>query len=296
MTTPAAPAPSPEAPAKINRLERFAEYKAHIIQRIVQTNIGTEPFFHLFVEGIFPDDLYNALKQKVFHYKHHAQLLPRLQDNKAFTNDRYSLVDSEDIETQYVRGLFSDHDVKHALLEKFYVSPDGSLVQVLRIHEEFEYVYTTKDRFQNVHVDIPAKFLSFVFYFPDGVLSEDETYLNATILYDRELNPRYRARYADNSVCIFAPHFHSYHGFATTVDRAALVMFYVDRELIDKHQQIVREAKPARRLEAFKDTIQSKLETYPLLEYGASHSRIVSERRLSRINAPRGRVLREGEQ
>jgi hypothetical protein len=73
-------------------------------------------------------------------------------------------------------------------------------------------------------------------------------------------------------------------------------MFYVDSELIEKHLRIVREAKPARRLEAFKDTVQSKLEAYPLLEYGAGHGRIIAERMQCRVNAPRGRVIRDEDQ
>lgn len=293
---PGAIAPDLEAPARHPSLENFDAYRTHILNRIEQTTIGRTPFFHLFIEGIFPDDLYAAIKSKALHYKHHAQLLPRLQDNKAFTNDRFSLVNSDDIETQYVRGLFSDHDIKYSLLKKFYLRPDHSLAQMLRIHEEFEYVYTAKDRFQNLHIDVPAKFLSLVFYFPDRELSDEERRFNATILYDKELKPHYQARYSENSVCIFAPHFRTYHGFATTIDRTALVMFYVDKELVEKHQQIVREAKLAKRLEAFKDTIQSKLEAYPLLEYGVSHNRIVSERKQCRINAPRGRVMRDGDQ
>lgn len=285
-----------QASAEIPSLEKFDAYKAHVLNRIEQAPIGRTPFHHVFIEGIFPVDLYAAIKKKAFHYKHHAQMLPRLQDNKAFTNDRYSLVDNDDIETQYVRSLFSDHEIKSGLLKKFYLKPDQSLAQKLRIHEEFEYVYTAKDRFQNLHIDIPAKFLSLVFYFPDGELTDDEQRFNATILYDKELKPHYQARFSENSVCVFAPHFYSYHGFATTIDRAALVMFYVDKELIETHQRIVREAKAAKRLEAFKDTIQSKLEAHPLLEYGASHDRIVSERKQCRINAPRGRVLRDEDQ
>jgi hypothetical protein len=288
--------PNVEAPSEHPSLENFDAYKAHILDRVGQTPIGRTPFHHLFIDGILPDDLYAAVSRKAFQYKQHAQLLPRLQDNKAFTNDRYSLVGNDDIETQYLRGLFSDDEIKYSLLKKFYLKPDQSLVQMLRIHEEFEYVYTARDRFQNLHVDVPAKFLSLVFYFPDQELGDEERRLNATILYDKELKPHYQAQYRANSVCVFAPHFHSYHGFATTRDRAALVMFYVDKELVEKHQRVVREAKPAMRLEAFKDTIQSKLETYPLLEYGASHNRIVSERKQCRINAPRGRVMRDEDQ
>jgi hypothetical protein len=293
---PEAIAPNLEAHERHSGLENFAAYKEHILRRVEEAVIGITPFNHLFIEGILPDDLYAAVKRKAFHYKQHAQLLPRLQDNKAFTNDRYSLVDNDDIETRYLHGLFSDHEIKHGLLKKFYLEPDSSLARMLRIHEEFEYVYTARDRFQNLHVDIPAKFLSLVFYFPDRKLSEEEQRLNATILYDKDLKPHYQARYSENSVCIFAPHFHTYHGFSTTIDRTALVMFYVDSELIEKHLRIVREAKPARRLEAFKDTVQSKLEAYPLLEYGAGHGRIIAERMQCRVNAPRGRVIRDEDQ
>jgi hypothetical protein len=295
MISPQTMTPKMETTAQPDSLPRFDAYKAHTLGRLEEAAIGRVPFHHLFVEQIFADDLYTAIRQKAYYYKHHAQLLPRLQDNKAFTNDRYNLVGNDDLETRYVRALFSDNDIKHAMLKKFYLRADRTFGQMLSIHDEFEYVYTAKDRFQNVHVDVPAKFLSLVFYFPERESSEEEQRLNATILYDKELKPHYPARYKENSVCVFAPHFHSYHGFATTIDRTALVMFYVDRAVIEKHQQIIREAKAAKRLDAFMDTIQSKLATYPLLEYGASPGRLVSERRQCRINAPRGRVMRDGD-
>jgi len=272
-------------------MEHFEAYKKHVLTTIRDAAVSPHPFFHLFIEGIFPAQLYDAIHARALHYKSHEARQPRQQDSKDFTNERYRLFDNDDVETSYIRALFSDEEIKEALLRKFYVAPGLELSRSLTIHKEFEYVYTAKGRFQDIHVDIPGKFLSFVFYLPENPLNERDQQSNSTILYDKDLNPCYKARYTGNSVCIFAPHFHSYHGFSTTLDRTALVMFYVNQKLLRRYQRMVGTADPSTQVEAFKDSVQRKLEDHPLIEYGVHHDRIAMERRLCRINTPLGRVM-----
>jgi hypothetical protein len=92
-----------------------------------------------------------------------------------------------------------------SLLSKFYIAPKQEFCSLLCIHEEFEYIFTAAGRFQNIHVDIPPKYLSFVFYIPECEVTSDEAEKNATILYDRNLTPQHKARFQANSVCVFAP-------------------------------------------------------------------------------------------
>lgn len=248
------------------------------------------PFGHVFLEDIFPADFYAEL---VEHADAHRDLgeMDRIQDNAAFRNRRFRLVGHEHWTTRVVRNVFSARVVKEAILAHFYASVPPSLPDDLLIHDEFEYVYTKAGRFQNIHVDIPPKLVSFVFYLPKERVSEDEARRNATILYDRNLMPHYKARYVPNSVCIFAPHFYSYHGFDSTIDRDALVMFYIHWELRESYLHASHLDEPP--FSFFLDSIEQKLQRHPLAEYGDTSMRLIRERWACRINAPHGRVLRE---
>lgn len=151
-------------------------------------------------------------------------------------------------------------------------------------------MYTAAGRFQNIHVDIPPKFLSFVFYFPEFAIDEDAELKNATVFYDKDLEPQYKARYRPNSVGVFAPHFYSYHGFASTIDREVLVMFYIHPEEMDRWQLLRGQEEPP--FEAIRAVIDDKLTRYPLIEYGLDPARRQAEREACQIDAPQGRVMR----
>lgn len=272
--------------------ERFQNYKRHVLATIEGTAVGKEPFYHLFMEGIFPEELYQSIEKRMHYYRDRKKLKRRTQDNNAFINRRFNLHENNDPETQYIRGLFSDPDVKRALLAKFYVNPHQELVEAIRIHtEEFEYVYSEPGRFQNIHTDIPPKFLSMVFYIPSREVTEDEADRNGTIFYDKDLKPQSKAKYRPNSVGVFAQHFHSYHGFATTIDRPALVLFYVHPE--EEKRWVALRGSETAPYDEIKDAIQDKLVTYPLIEFGEVREAIEKARTDCRINAPSGRVIVE---
>lgn len=267
----------------------LAAFKRYVINAIDRTEVGLSPFRHLYIKDILPPALYRAQRVRMFQHKYNSTLLDRPQDSELFVNKRFSLVDSTDIETQYFRSIFSDDKVKIAFLTKFFIDPSPSLARSLCIHDEFEYTYTAAGRFQNIHVDIPPKFLSFVFYFPEFAVDTEAEERNATVLYDRQLNPHYKARYRPNSVAVFAPHFYSYHGFASTIEREVLVMFYVS----PAEQKIWQAARgvEAAPFDSIRDVIESKLGRYTLIEYGADPRRRRAERDACRINAPRGRIM-----
>lgn len=158
-------------------------------------------------------------------------------------------------------------------------------------HEKFEYIYTQARRFQDIHVDIPPKFLSFVFYIPEHNVSDLEEERNATVFYDKNLVEYYGARYKANSLCIFAPHFYSYHGFSSTIERGVLVMFLVNAKALARWN--ANKSRDVAPFNTLKDAIEAKLTVYPLIEYGRDPARILAEREACLINAPQGRVMRD---
>jgi hypothetical protein len=206
-------------------------------------------------------------------------------------NRRFNLAKNNDDVVACIRKVFSDTKVKHALLQKFYVQPSLDLARSLAIHHEFEYFYTQAGRFQNIHVDIPPKYVSFVFYVPEHPLPEEEQGRNATVLYDKALTPHYPARFKENSVCIFAPHFYSYHGFASTMARDVLVMFYVNKPELQRWTLARADGRDDPPFEGIREAIEDKLRRHPLIEYGPSEERLLAERAACQINAPQGRVI-----
>ncbi len=276
------------------RLTIAGDATAHVLRRVRDAVLQTTPFAHLYIEQIFPDGLYAALRGHMLAAKHGAATADRLQDNPAFVNKRFSLAASDAPVVRQVRSIFGNPQVKRALLARFFREAPSELVDRLEIHEEFEFLFTKAGRFQNIHVDIPPKFLSFVFYIPEHPMQtarEEEE--NATILYDGELEPQYCARFRSNSVCIFAPHFQSYHGFHSTRDRDVLVMFYVDPpELLSWRKLSLAVEKPP--FDGVRDAIERKLRRYPLIEYAAGEEALTAARRACRINGPQGRVLAPG--
>lgn len=270
----------------------YERCRQHVLSRIRDTAVGTDPFFHAFIDRVFPDDFYAAFRAHMIAAKHGGATQARVQDNPAFTNQRTNLRDCTDPVIDCIRRIFSDPEVKQALATKFYIEPSAQLCDAMSIHlDEFEYFYTKAGRFQNIHVDIPPKFMSFVFYVPELPVTPDDEMRNATILYDKSLAPHYKARFKDNSVCVFIPHYYSYHGFSSTIDRDVLVMFFVNQEELARWRAMRQQQEEAPPFTGLLDAIERKLRTYPLIEYGPGDAKILAERAACRVNAPQGRVL-----
>lgn len=263
----------------------------HALGRIRAATVGRLPFFHTFIENIFPDDIYEDIRRHMLSEKYGNNVQDRSQDSAAFKNRRFNMFGATDRISMLIKGVFSDQAVKTAVASHFYMNPTPEFCASLRIHEEFEYVFTPKDRFQNIHVDIPPKFISFVFYIPEREPTEDEIEKNATILYDKTLTPQYRARYQANSVCVFVPHYYSYHGFSSTMERDALVMFYVNDEEFQVWRALRVADGDSPPFDGIREAIESKLRRHPLIEYGLDDDKIKAERQQCLVNAPQGRVM-----
>lgn len=272
-------------------MTEIEQCRTWVLQALRNATLGVAPFHHLYIEDIFPPPFYAALKARASEFERGGQLQARRQDNRAYVNRRYNLVHEAAPETRWVHDVFSDPEVKQAALSRFYLGDPRTLADLLRIHEEYEFTFTAAGRFQNIHVDIPPKYLSFVFYLPDGELDEEAQRRNATILYDRDLQPCHYAAYRANSVCIFAPHLHSYHGFSTTVDRPALVMFYVNPAELHEFNERVRNGADVAPFTFLMEAGERKLLAHPLVEYGDDLERVRQERARCRVNAPMGRVM-----
>ena len=262
----------------------------HILKSIENSKMIEYPFYHLFIENIFSDEFYEQLKEKC---NNPEKIDKRFQDNKNFTNSRFSIVDSGDPILKKVEDIFENEQIKLSLSSKFFEFPD-SVAKSISLHkDEFEFVYTPENKFQNIHTDIPSKFLSLVFYFPDDSddLSEQDELDNGTILYNRNLESIKSARYKKNSVCVFAPSFHSYHGFHTTIKRTALVMFYINKELHKTYEKNINWEIQTKenRIKMFKFNIFNKLQSFPLIEYKTLF--LTEEFKNCKINEERGRAM-----
>jgi len=92
---------------------------------------------------------------------------------------------------------------------------------------------------------------------------------------------------------VFAPHFHSYHGFSSTIDREVLVMFYIHPVEQARWLQVRGTDTPP--YDAIRNVIEEKLERYPLIEFGQDPLVRKRERAACLINAPRGRIIRNAD-
>ena len=266
-------------------------YKDHVISRALETPLGEYPFFHLSIAEILPPDLFEGLRKLMSQEKNSGARQDRGQDSPLYVTRRSPLYDSMDRHALHLRRIFNDPEVIRAFLSRFYVNPTDELVQSLSILDrEFEFTYCEPDRFQNIHCDLPTKYLSCVIYFADGELTPEEQRRNGTVLYNADVEPVYSAEFEANRAVCFASHFRSYHGFSTTIHRDALVIFIVDRSLNDAWFR----ARPWAEKSPFPfwaERMEHKLRSAPMLEFSNDPDAISAARASTRVNAPEGRVL-----
>jgi hypothetical protein len=268
------------------------DIKEHVLNRIVTKDINTYPFYNLYVEDIFPIEFYQLLKDKMLYYKYNENLQDRNWDNPNFMNKKFSLKDINDFEIGIVREVFDDREIKDALMKKFYY---GNHVDEMCFNHDLQFVYTDENRFQKIHTDIPAQFISVIFYIPEDELSDQEELDNGTILYDKDLKPCKVSKYVPNSVSFFAPHFYSYHGFNTTIkNRNTLLFFYAQKDLIKRFYDNSRNQNGEQDPDKFKDVIQWKISKYRLIEYGSDDleflTKLIKEKSDCKVNTLNGRI------
>lgn len=271
--------------------------KIHVLNRIKSTEINTYPFYNIYIENIFPEVFYDKLKKRMLFYKYNSNLENRNWDNPEFINKKISLNNIEDDEIDIVKFIFDDCDIKQSIIEKFYINPD--FIDEIKFTHDLQFVFTEKNRFQKIHTDIPAQFVSVVFYLPeedDISISKWDELDNGTILYDKDLKPIKVSKFIGNSVSFFAPHFYSYHGFNTTIDnRNTMLFFYAQKDLIKRFYENSKNQNGEQNVELFKNVIQWKITKYRLLEYGKDDmdflTKLLTEKQNCKIDTLNGRIL-----
>lgn len=270
----------------------YIEIRNYVLNKLETTDVNTYPFYNLYVEDIFPIDFYQKLKNRMLHYKYNADLQDRNWDNPNFMNKRFLLRDINDHEINIIREVFSDDEIKGALMKKFYYK---NYLDEMVFNHDMQFVFTDKNRFQRIHTDIPAQFISVNFYMPEEEITEQEEIDNGTILYDKDLKPCKIIRFKENSVSFFAPHFYSYHGFNTTIkNRNTLLFFYAQKDLIKRFYDNSKNQNGEQDPDKFKDVVQWKLSKYRLIEYGLDDleflTKIINEKSNCKVNTLNGRI------
>jgi hypothetical protein len=270
----------------------ISNIKDYVLRKIESSNINTHPFYNLYINDIFPPDFYQSLKDKMLYYKYNEKLEDRNWDNPDFINKKISLKNNNDHEINIIREVFGDDEIKNALMRKFYFN---SYLDEMEFHRDLQFVFTDGNRFQRIHTDIPAQFISVNFYMPEDELTDQEELDNGTILYDKELNPCKIIKFKPNSVSFFAPHFYSYHGFNTTVkNRNTLLFFYAQKDLIKRFYDNSKNQNGEQDPDKFKDVIQWKISKWRLIEYGLDDleflTKVIKEKSECKVNTLNGRI------
>lgn len=267
--------------------------KIHVLNKIKTSKVNTYPFYNLYIEDIFPEVFYDKLKNRMLHYKYNFKLENRNWDNPEFMNQKLSLKNIENDEIDIIKFVFDDFEIKQSLMEKFYIYPN--FIDEIVFTHDLQFVFTEKNRFQRIHTDIPAQFVSVVFYLPEDNVSKSDELNNGTILYDKDLKPVKVSKFIGNSISCFAPHFYSYHGFNTTINnRNTMLFFYAQRDLIKRFYDNSHNQNGEQNVELFKNVIQWKITKYRLIEYGVDDmnflTKMITEKMNCKINTLNGRI------
>ena len=273
----------------------FTEIKNHVLEKIESSDVTQYPFYNLYITNIFPINFYEKLKERMLYFKYNENLQDRNWDNPDFMNKKFSLRDIDDDVINLIREVFNDVDIKNSIMSKFYFE---NWTDEIEFNRDLQFVFTGKNKFQRIHTDIPAQFISVNFYLPENELTQQEELDNGTLLYDKELNPCKVSRFVSNSVSFFAPHFYSYHGFDTTIDnRNTLLFFYAQKDLVKRFYDNSKNQNSEQDPDKFKDLIQWKISKYRLIEYGSDDmqflTKLIKEKSDCKVNQLNGRITKD---
>ncbi|MFN3233296.1 MAG: hypothetical protein ACE363_14230 [Alphaproteobacteria bacterium] len=273
----------------------FSGYKAHVLARIAESAIDKQPFYHLCVADILPQRLYTALAATARGIEREAAGMPVPSNPRRTEHFRDMLGTRRDADVDLLYRLFSDHEIKTSLLERFYQENTGHLAGLLTLdHVRFGFTTSPPEGYTEVHLDVPPKYLSFVFYFPGENVETPDQGMNGTVLYDASLTPHYKVPFKANSGFVFAPHFHSYHAYLPTIRRTAFVMSYARRRDNVLWRLVERARCDRPPFFVFKWMVQRKLTAHPLKEYGSDAKAVSRARAACLVDGATGRVFAPG--
>ncbi len=212
----------------------------HLVSKIREAEIITEPFPHFFVEGIFPEDYY----REILHHLPARDFYKRWTDVGKVKLEQYSYRDQFYLEESWLRDFpaeirkfwqeFSEWFLSAELAEQTMLAFEENVSERFGCNPEqwpevFPQAIFLKHRdnyYIGPHTDIPSKVVNILFYLP-----EDEAYRHlGTSIYEPvekgfedDGNRHYefdgfvefkRAPYIPNSAFGFVKTNYSWHGVA----------------------------------------------------------------------------------
>ena len=187
----------------------------YVIKKIVDAQIIQEPYPHILISGIFPDEFYSVLLEQIPNTSTYTSK-PKYPGRKTMTLDNFDILDEEKKEFwKEIYGFLRSDKFTNILLEKFNISKKG--ISNLFLHKDLE-------NFEfRPHRDTHSKLVTYLFYLPkDSSLSQLGTHMlipkkgvvieNITKHQDWELFETVKmSEYVPNSFFAFAPHENSFH-------------------------------------------------------------------------------------
>jgi len=185
----------------------------YVIKKIIDALIIKEPYPHILISGIFPDEFYSVLLEQIPKVSAYT---PKTKYGKTMTLENFDILDEEKKKFwKEVYGFLRSDKFASILLKKFNISKNG--VSDLFLHKDLE-------NFEfRPHRDTHSKLVTYLFYLPeDSSLSQLGTHMlvpkkgvvikKTTEHQDWELFETVKmSEYVPNSFFAFAPHENSFH-------------------------------------------------------------------------------------
>ena len=185
----------------------------YVIKKIIDAPIIKEPYPHILISGIFPDEFYSVLLERIPKVSAYT---PKTKYGKTMTLENFDILDEEKKKFwKEVYGFLRSDKFASILLKKFNISKNG--VSDLFLHKDLE-------NFDfRPHRDTHSKLVTYLFYLPkDSSLSQLGTHIlvpkkgvvikKTTEHQDWELFETVKmSQYMPNSFFSFAPHENSFH-------------------------------------------------------------------------------------
>ena len=185
----------------------------YVIKKIIDALIIKEPYPHILISGIFPDEFYSVLLEQIPKVSAYT---PKTKYGKTMTLENFDILDEEKKKFwKEVYGFLRSDKFASILLKKFNISKNG--VSDLFLHKDLE-------NFEfRPHRDTHSKLVTYLFYLPeDSSLSQLGTHIlvpkkgvvikKTTEHQDWELFETVKmSEYVPNSFFAFAPHENSFH-------------------------------------------------------------------------------------
>ena len=185
----------------------------YVIKKIIDALIIKEPYPHILISEIFPDEFYSVLLEQIPKVSAYT---PKTKYGKTMTLENFDILDEEKKKFwKEVYGFLRSDKFASILLKKFNISKNG--VSDLFLHKDLE-------NFEfRPHRDTHSKLVTYLFYLPeDSSLSQLGTHMlvpkkgvvikKTTEHQDWELFETVKmSEYVPNSFFAFAPHENSFH-------------------------------------------------------------------------------------